>query len=137
MKTPTLRPRKDAVRPGTNQEKVLNYLKTGHSLDNAKALSLYGYFRFSDVIHDLREKGYDIRTESSEPVEGKTFTVYRYYPPMRHGKKVKVLRPGPYYGHIGRVVEDWGKYGGYCQVRFDYATNGIVNVPRNLVEAVK
>ena len=52
-----------APQPGTTEDQVLSYLKTGHSLDDAKAVSLMGYCRLSSAIHKLRLKGWPILTQ--------------------------------------------------------------------------
>jgi hypothetical protein len=48
---------------GTAECQILAYLKTGHSLDAAKAVSIMGYCRLSSAIHKLRLKGWPILTQ--------------------------------------------------------------------------
>ena len=47
----------------TQRQRVLAHLMSGKSITPIEALDLYGSFRLSSIIFDLREQGYDIRTE--------------------------------------------------------------------------
>jgi hypothetical protein len=60
----------------TYQDKVLRYLKTGHSLDLPKAIALFGICRLSAAVWELRKKGYDIRTLQVKGPEGNEFSIY-------------------------------------------------------------
>lgn len=42
---------------------VLNHLKSGKEINPHEALSKYGCYRLGAVIYDLREDGYNIKTE--------------------------------------------------------------------------
>ena len=53
---------------------ILSHLKRG-PIDPLKALKLYGCFRLAARIGDLRNKGYDIRTQIIER-DGKRFAKY-------------------------------------------------------------
>lgn len=64
------------IDPTTLQGKVLTYLKTGHSIDTAKATAMFGVFRLPVAIQYLRKKGVDVRTEIAKPPEGPSFAVY-------------------------------------------------------------
>jgi hypothetical protein len=99
----------------TIKAKVLSYLKQGHSLDNAKAMSMFGYFRLPVAIQGLRRDAHVIKTESCEGPEGNTFTFYRYQGQLAIG--MEVLCPG---GRTAHVV-DAHSYPGEAKVRF---TNG-------------
>jgi hypothetical protein len=44
----------------TQNEQILNYLKTGHSLTAMDALKLFGCFRLAARIADLKEMGQKI-----------------------------------------------------------------------------
>lgn len=108
------------VREGTTQAKVLAYLKTGHSLDLAKAISLFGYIRLSCAIEGLRKKGYKIITESVKGPQGNVFTFYRL--------NFKVTEETPV-GTIVKVrsglpdVEEW------AEMRAEVFGNAILNDP--------
>lgn len=47
----------------TQRQRVLAHLMSGKSITPIEALDLYGSFRLSSIIFDLRDQGYDIRTE--------------------------------------------------------------------------
>ena len=55
---------------------ILNHLKSGQSITPIDALNLYGSFRLSGRIKDLRYEGYDIETI---PVKnnGKRYASYK------------------------------------------------------------
>lgn len=61
QRTPPATPQRPAK--DTTEEQVLSYLETGHSLDDAKAFTLFGYCRLSSAIHKLRLKGWPILTQ--------------------------------------------------------------------------
>lgn len=65
------------IKPGTTLEKVFKYLQTGHSLDNAKAIAMWGYIRLSCAINQLRKKGVTIYTSSFQSTDGNTVSFYR------------------------------------------------------------
>lgn len=48
----------------TQQDAILNHLQSGQSLTPLDALKLYGCFRLSGRILELRQQGYDIRTDT-------------------------------------------------------------------------
>lgn len=97
------------AKPGTVQEKVLTYLKTGHSIDAPKVQALFGYHQLPVAVHHLRKKGHDIRKEMVKSRDGNSFAVYRLVPPfalgekVRHrlGKKAKVMTPETNHGMVG------------------------------------
>lgn len=117
------------VDPHTLQGKVLTYLKTGHSLDHPKSTALFGVFRLPVAVQYLRKKGYDIRTNTATPPEGKAFSIY-VLPKVidkdtRPGTKVRVqpFHRMPFSGRVGTLVrhalnpQDMGGY--ECSVSFD------------------
>ena len=58
--------------------KILAYLKRGLAITAIEALKLFGCFRLSARIHDLRHKqGYDIITERVLTSSGKYVAQYR------------------------------------------------------------
>ena len=58
----------------SQETQILSHLKRG-PIDPMKALKLYGCFRLAARISDLRDKGYDIRTQIVER-DGKRFAKY-------------------------------------------------------------
>lgn len=102
----------------TIKAKVLDYLKTGHTLDNAKAMSMFGYFRLPVAIQGLRKDAHVIKTESFEGPEGTTFTFYRYQGQLQVGMKLKLP-----HGYTARVV-DLNDYPGEVKVQFPNGTCG-------------
>jgi hypothetical protein len=54
----------------TVKSAVLNYLKSGRTLTSNEALLMFGTSRLGAVIHDLRKKGYAIRTDIIEVKAG-------------------------------------------------------------------
>ena len=55
---------------------ILNYLKTGNSLNPMEALNKFGCFRLAARIGDLRKEGHDIQTEMFSEENGKKYAVY-------------------------------------------------------------
>jgi hypothetical protein len=46
----------------TQNKQILNFLQTGATINPMSALSLFGSFRLSARINDLRNYGYNIKT---------------------------------------------------------------------------
>lgn len=114
---------KNSQHAKTKTAKVLDYLKTGHSLDFPKAIAMWGHIRLSDVIFRLRKKGVQIKTEIIESASSDVkFAIYRLpkYPTKdtKKGERVKVIAdPGSpvdsYSGRVGRIVGfDWESHDG-------------------------
>lgn len=55
---------------------ILNHLKLGTSLTPIEALELYGCFRLSARIYDLKDNGWPIRCEVKELPNGKRVGYY-------------------------------------------------------------
>jgi orotate phosphoribosyltransferase-like protein len=60
----------------SQENQILEYLKTGKSITPLDALKLFGCFRLGARIWDLKKKGYHIE-EVDTHINGKTFA--RYY----------------------------------------------------------
>jgi len=60
----------------TQNKQIINYLLDGNALTPMEALRLFGCFRLSARILELRKKGYHIQTENITK-DGKTFAEYR------------------------------------------------------------
>lgn len=88
----------------TMQHKVLEYLDSGHTLDNAKAMAMWGYFRLSHAIHELRKKGNLIMTQVVKMPEGNTLSFYRKAN-LKVGDKVKVVSQDDFNGDTGVVLQ--------------------------------
>ena len=59
----------------SQEDKILDYLKSGKSITPIEALSMFGCFRLSGRIYDLRHKGYHIEEVDVER-NGKRFASY-------------------------------------------------------------
>ena len=57
-------------------EQILAHLKAGNSLTPIDALNLFGCFRLSARIKDLRDSGYEIDTDYPSCVDRKRYAVY-------------------------------------------------------------
>lgn len=56
---------------------ILRYLKQGRSLTSLDALNLFGCFRLASRIKNLRDDGWDIRTDTvTDTRTGKRFASY-------------------------------------------------------------
>jgi hypothetical protein len=96
-----------AVKQGTVQAKVLDYLKTGHSLDLLKATALFGMIRLSDAVMKLRKKGYPIETVEVEKADGGVMSMYRFNKRVTkdtpEGTKVRTI-----FGDVGGIIKSNG-----------------------------
>lgn len=59
----------------TQQENILEHLKISGPITPLEALNLYGSFRLSAIIFNLRAEGHDIETKMIER-NGKHFALY-------------------------------------------------------------
>lgn len=59
----------------SQNELILEHLKEGKSITAIEALNLFGCFRLSARIHNLRDIGCNIETDSVT-IRGKTFASY-------------------------------------------------------------
>lgn len=69
----------------TQQERVLDHLKTHGSITPLEALSEYGIYRLSVAIWRLRKQGYPITTVEMEGVN-------RFGETVKHGKYILLDR---------------------------------------------
>lgn len=65
------------MQPGSQTSKILAYLKAGKRLTPMDALALFGCFRLSGRILDLRRAGHKVITEMLPLPNGKTVAEYR------------------------------------------------------------
>jgi hypothetical protein len=65
----------------TQNHQILNYLNQGYTLTPIEALKMFGCFRLSARILDLKISGYDIISEPVE-IDGKHFARYRLQNPF-------------------------------------------------------
>ena len=66
----------------TKKQKLLHHLKTRkRGITGQEALRLYGLYRLSGEIHELRKAGYNIKTEMMEREEedGSVTKIARYF----------------------------------------------------------
>ena len=59
----------------SQEQQILNHLKSGRALTPIEALSKFGCFRLGARIHDLRNQGYPILTRTVKS-KGKQFAEY-------------------------------------------------------------
>lgn len=60
----------------TQNDLILSHLKSGKTITPLEALELYGCFRLGGRILELRQKGFNIETETQHE-NGKHFARYR------------------------------------------------------------
>lgn len=60
----------------TQTARVLEYLSDGGELSGLDALDLFGSYRLSSIIHNLRKAGYNIKTRTMESEHGARYAVY-------------------------------------------------------------
>ena len=60
----------------TQEEQILNHLKLGEHLTPLKALHLFGTFRLSARIFDLKQKGWPIECTKQDIGDGKSVGYY-------------------------------------------------------------
>lgn len=60
----------------TQCELILAYLQDGNRLTSLEALKLFQCMRLASRIHDLRDRGYDIKNERIQVPSGKYVTQY-------------------------------------------------------------
>ncbi len=63
------------MRTDSQNNKILEWLKSGHSITPIDALKMFGCFRLSGRIHFLKSKGHDIKTNIVE-MNDKKFAEY-------------------------------------------------------------
>ena len=60
----------------TQNKQIINYLQQGKTLTSLEALKLFGCFRLSARIAELKNQGFNI-TSNNIKENGKTFAEYR------------------------------------------------------------
>ena len=63
----------------TKLQKVLEHLQQNGTITSIEAIELYGATRLSDIIFNLRKRGYNIETKMFD-------TIDRYGNPCHYGK---------------------------------------------------
>lgn len=63
----------------TKLQKVLEHLQQNGTITSIEAIELYGATRLSDIIFNLRKRGYNIETKMLD-------TIDRYGNPCHYGK---------------------------------------------------
>jgi len=69
----------------TQIEHLREHLKAKRSITPLEALGLYGVFRLAARIKELRDKGWDIKTETRRDPNGKTYAAYKLVEHKGHG----------------------------------------------------
>ena len=67
----------------TQEQAILQYLKEGHSLTPIEALNKFGSFRLAAIILNLRQAGFDIKTEMIKNQNKKHFAKYSLVQPKQ------------------------------------------------------
>lgn len=76
----------------TQASQVLAHLQAGKSITPVVAQTVYGIFRLSSVIEDLRQAGHEIDCVMKHDETGKQYGDYRIRRPIGMGSKVQVRR---------------------------------------------
>lgn len=61
----------------SQREKVLEHLKAGATISQYEAIMEYSAFRLSSIIYDLRQQGYNIKTNMVQRPTGKRLAEYK------------------------------------------------------------
>lgn len=61
----------------SQEQQILKALKKGRRITPLDALTEWGCFRLGGRIYDLKQKGYNIKTDLVQSSSGKTFAQYR------------------------------------------------------------
>lgn len=69
----------------SKRDKVLKYLKSGRLLTKLKSLRLFGLINTGNVIHRLRNQGYNIETTMVRSSKDEVYAIYR----MRKLEQIK------------------------------------------------
>lgn len=77
----------------TQIDKVKAHLEAGKTITNLQAIGVYGIFRLSSVIEDLRARGMEIDCVLKRDEAGKQYGEYRIRKPLSLGARVQV-KPG-------------------------------------------
>ena len=65
----------------TQKEAILRHLQSGQTITPLEALNLYGCFRLGARIWELRDEGYEIKSENVKQGK-KTFASYKIIVPV-------------------------------------------------------
>lgn len=76
----------------TQIERVLAHLQAGKTITPATAIAVYGIFRLSSVIEDLRQAGHEVDCVLKYDEMGKQYGEYRLRKPIGLFCKVQVRR---------------------------------------------
>ena len=55
---------------------IIAWLEKGNTITQLEALKMFGCFRLASRIHDIRERGYDIKAEKVATSTGKLICQY-------------------------------------------------------------
>lgn len=65
----------------SQRQEIKEHLESGRSITPIEALNLYGCFRLSGRIYELREQGMNISKVMAEASNGKKFAKYKLIKP--------------------------------------------------------
>ena len=66
----------NAVQSASQNNAILAYMQEGNTITTLEALNLFGCMRLASRINDLRNRGYDIRTDKVVTPTGKRVAQY-------------------------------------------------------------
>lgn len=69
----------------TQLDHLKAHLKSGRSITPLEALGLYGVFRLAARVKELKDKGWDIKTDIKTDINGKVYGEYRLNDQQNHG----------------------------------------------------
>lgn len=65
----------------SQRERVLQYMKQGHSISQKEAIEMFGAYRLSSIIYRIREEGYNVITVPTKDKVGGIYATYKIYDP--------------------------------------------------------
>ncbi len=77
MPLPMLRVPRRGIVPGSQNDLILRYLQDGKTLTPLQALTLFDCLRLAGRVGELRDLGYDIKTDIIQLPNGKRIAEYR------------------------------------------------------------
>lgn len=57
-------------------KKILQWLQKGRKITQAEAIELFGCYRLSGRIYDIKDMGFDVRATMIQTKQGKRFAQY-------------------------------------------------------------
>lgn len=106
----------------TQVDHVRSHLQAGKTITPAQAIAVYGIFRLSSVIEDLRQEGMEVDCILKFDEMGKQYGEYRMRKPIAMRSKVQVKRGHgiglPQWARKLKLAEVVGQFDDASLVRF-------------------